>query len=207
MTIFQNYTPFLQCRRACLSVIRQTWEKHNGVNEEKGIKRPRWSEGQLGKEKLLRIPDVFPVFNAREREESERKWEWVCVREREREKGRKRVENILWHLWGPKGRWLSGKTFSLFGGQKCAVGRSGGEIKLKNSKVAAVLKFSSFLMNRHLCFFFYIFFFPSRYLFQQDKFYDCSYDTGDMSVQCGRKASVFLPWVSGFFLKNSPNLP
>lgn len=27
----------------------------------------------------------------------------------------------------------------------------------------------------------------AQYLFQQDKFYDVSYDTGDKSVQCGRK--------------------
>ena len=29
------------------------------------------------------------------------------------------------------------------------------------------------------------------YLFQQDKFYDVSYDTGDKSVQCGRKVDAF----------------
>ena len=27
----------------------------------------------------------------------------------------------------------------------------------------------------------------ASYLFQQDKFYDVSYDTGDKSLQCGRK--------------------
>lgn len=27
----------------------------------------------------------------------------------------------------------------------------------------------------------------AQYLFQQDKFYDVSYDTGDKSIQCGRK--------------------
>ena len=33
----------------------------------------------------------------------------------------------------------------------------------------------------------------AQYLFQQDKFYDVSYDTGDKSVQCGRKVrSIFL---------------
>ena len=31
----------------------------------------------------------------------------------------------------------------------------------------------------------------AQYLFQQDKFYDISYDTGDKSVQCGRKVIVF----------------
>lgn len=30
----------------------------------------------------------------------------------------------------------------------------------------------------------------AQYLFQQDKFYDISYDTGDKSVQCGRKVCI-----------------
>lgn len=30
----------------------------------------------------------------------------------------------------------------------------------------------------------------AQYLFQQDKFYDVSYDTGDKSVQCGRKVML-----------------
>ncbi|XP_037037478.1 cysteine sulfinic acid decarboxylase [Bradysia coprophila] len=33
------------------------------------------------------------------------------------------------------------------------------------------------------------------YLFQQDKFYDVSYDTGDKSVQCGRKVDAFKLWL------------
>ncbi|XP_044256502.1 acidic amino acid decarboxylase GADL1 isoform X1 [Tribolium madens] len=33
------------------------------------------------------------------------------------------------------------------------------------------------------------------YLFQQDKFYDVSYDTGDKSIQCGRKVDGFKLWV------------
>ncbi|XP_055541716.1 acidic amino acid decarboxylase GADL1 isoform X2 [Wyeomyia smithii] len=33
------------------------------------------------------------------------------------------------------------------------------------------------------------------YLFQQDKFYDISYDTGDKSVQCGRKVDAFKVWL------------
>ncbi len=36
------------------------------------------------------------------------------------------------------------------------------------------------------------------YLFQQDKFYDVSYDSGDKSVQCGRKSDAFQIW---FMLK------
>lgn len=35
----------------------------------------------------------------------------------------------------------------------------------------------------------------AHYLFQQDKFYDVSYDTGDKSVQCGRKVDVFKFWL------------
>ncbi|KAF2359130.1 Pyridoxal phosphate-dependent decarboxylase [Trinorchestia longiramus] len=34
----------------------------------------------------------------------------------------------------------------------------------------------------------------ASYLFQQDKFYDVSYDTGDMSVQCGRKGDALKVW-------------
>ncbi|XP_071941824.1 cysteine sulfinic acid decarboxylase-like [Antedon mediterranea] len=35
----------------------------------------------------------------------------------------------------------------------------------------------------------------ARYLFQQDKFYDMSYDTGDKSIQCGRKVDAFKVWL------------
>ena len=35
------------------------------------------------------------------------------------------------------------------------------------------------------------YFAPKWTLFQQDKFYDVSYDTGDKSVQCGRKVDAF----------------
>lgn len=35
----------------------------------------------------------------------------------------------------------------------------------------------------------------AHYLFQQDKFYDVSYDTGDKSIQCGRKVDVFKFWL------------
>lgn len=35
----------------------------------------------------------------------------------------------------------------------------------------------------------------AKYLFQQDKNYDVSYDTGDMSIQCGRKVDVFKLWL------------
>ncbi len=31
----------------------------------------------------------------------------------------------------------------------------------------------------------------ANYLFQQDKFYDVNYDTGDKSMQCGRKTDAF----------------
>lgn len=35
----------------------------------------------------------------------------------------------------------------------------------------------------------------AQYLFQQDKFYDVSYDIGDKSIQCGRKIDVFKFWL------------
>lgn len=35
----------------------------------------------------------------------------------------------------------------------------------------------------------------ATYLFQQDKFYNVAYDTGDKSVQCGRKVDVFKFWL------------
>merc|ERR1712156_120358 len=38
----------------------------------------------------------------------------------------------------------------------------------------------------------------ATYLFQQDKFYDASADSGDKSVQCGRKTDAFKIW---FMLK------
>ncbi|XP_028156365.1 glutamate decarboxylase 1-like isoform X2 [Ostrinia furnacalis] len=35
----------------------------------------------------------------------------------------------------------------------------------------------------------------AKYLFHQDKFYDVSYDTGDKSLQCGRKIDAFKLWM------------
>ncbi|KAL5007987.1 hypothetical protein ScPMuIL_013568 [Solemya velum] len=35
----------------------------------------------------------------------------------------------------------------------------------------------------------------ARYLFQQDKFYDVSYDTGDKAIQCGRKVDALKLWM------------
>lgn len=35
----------------------------------------------------------------------------------------------------------------------------------------------------------------ATYLFQQDKFYDTSYDTGDKSLSCGRKVDAFKFWL------------
>ncbi|EGI69245.1 PREDICTED: cysteine sulfinic acid decarboxylase-like [Acromyrmex echinatior] len=35
----------------------------------------------------------------------------------------------------------------------------------------------------------------AKYLFQQDKFYDVSWDTGDKSVQCGRKVDAMKFWL------------
>nr|XP_019600790.1 PREDICTED: acidic amino acid decarboxylase GADL1 isoform X3 [Rhinolophus sinicus] len=36
----------------------------------------------------------------------------------------------------------------------------------------------------------------ASYLFQQDKFYDVSYDTGDKSIQCSRRADAFKFWMT-----------
>ncbi|CAD5113582.1 DgyrCDS2745 [Dimorphilus gyrociliatus] len=38
----------------------------------------------------------------------------------------------------------------------------------------------------------------ASYLFQPDRYYDVAYDSGDMSIQCGRKADAFKAW---FILK------
>ncbi|CAL1549126.1 unnamed protein product, partial [Lymnaea stagnalis] len=35
----------------------------------------------------------------------------------------------------------------------------------------------------------------ATYLFQKDKVYDTSYDTGDMSIQCGRNNDIFKLWL------------
>ena len=35
----------------------------------------------------------------------------------------------------------------------------------------------------------------AAYLFQKDKMYDTSFDTGDKSVQCGRKVDGFKLWL------------
>lgn len=35
----------------------------------------------------------------------------------------------------------------------------------------------------------------ASYLFQQDKFYDVNYDTGDKSLQCSRKPDAFKFWL------------
>lgn len=35
----------------------------------------------------------------------------------------------------------------------------------------------------------------ATYLFQEDKFYDASFDSGDKSIQCGRKVDVFKLWL------------
>jgi glutamate/tyrosine decarboxylase-like PLP-dependent enzyme len=35
----------------------------------------------------------------------------------------------------------------------------------------------------------------AQYLFQNDKNYDVAYDTGDMSIQCGRKNDILKLWM------------
>jgi len=46
------------------------------------------------------------------------------------------------------------------------------------------------------------------YLFQQDKHYDLSFDTGDSTIQCGRHVDVFKLWLAWrakvrFYLKEN----
>jgi len=36
----------------------------------------------------------------------------------------------------------------------------------------------------------------ATYLFQQDKHYDLTYDTGDKAIQCGRHNDVFKLWLA-----------
>lgn len=36
----------------------------------------------------------------------------------------------------------------------------------------------------------------ATYLFQQDKFYDVNFDTGDKSIQCGRKGDALKLWLT-----------
>ncbi|VEL37497.1 unnamed protein product [Protopolystoma xenopodis] len=35
----------------------------------------------------------------------------------------------------------------------------------------------------------------AEYLFQKDKQYDTSYDTGDKAIQCGRRNDIFKLWL------------
>lgn len=36
----------------------------------------------------------------------------------------------------------------------------------------------------------------AEYLFQQDKQYDLEYDTGDKTIQCGRRNDIFKLWLT-----------
>lgn len=49
----------------------------------------------------------------------------------------------------------------------------------------------------------------AQYLFQQDKYYDVSYDTGDKSIQCGRKVNktlILCTFVYFLFVVNRLNV-
>lgn len=46
--------------------------------------------------------------------------------------------------------------------------------------------FQSLLLEAHSA--------QAKYLFQQDKFYDVSYDIGDKSIQCSRKVDALKIW-------------
>lgn len=64
------------------------------------------------------------------------------------------------------------------------------------------------MSNITICLSFFYFFFSQKdllkrcysanasYLFQQDKFYDVSYDTGDKSIQCSRRPDAFKFWMA-----------
>jgi len=47
----------------------------------------------------------------------------------------------------------------------------------------------------------------AQYLFQKDKFYDTTYDTGDKHIQCGRRADVFKFWFMWKAKVRSPPTP
>ncbi|GBP74161.1 Cysteine sulfinic acid decarboxylase [Eumeta japonica] len=49
-----------------------------------------------------------------------------------------------------------------------------------------LVKHRQVLKDAHSC--------NAQYLFQKDKFYDTSYDTGDKHIQCGRRADVLKFW-------------
>lgn len=51
------------------------------------------------------------------------------------------------------------------------------------------------LLTRHKGLLQETFGFGASYLFQQDKFYDVSYDMGDKTIQCGRKVDAFKFWL------------
>ncbi|XP_070536514.1 cysteine sulfinic acid decarboxylase-like isoform X2 [Ptychodera flava] len=57
------------------------------------------------------------------------------------------------------------------------------------------LQCSAFLMNGNIGLMHEAHCAGARYLFQQDKFYDISYDTGDKVIQCGRKVDAFKLWL------------
>uniref|UniRef100_A0A3Q2P5S8 Glutamate decarboxylase like 1 n=1 Tax=Fundulus heteroclitus TaxID=8078 RepID=A0A3Q2P5S8_FUNHE len=59
----------------------------------------------------------------------------------------------------------------------------------------ATLQCSAFLVRDKSCLLQRCHCAGASYLFQQDKFYDVSYDTGDKSVQCSRKPDAFKFWL------------
>ncbi|KAK2844058.1 hypothetical protein Q5P01_010717 [Channa striata] len=59
----------------------------------------------------------------------------------------------------------------------------------------ASLQCSAFLVRDKTCLLQHCHSARASYLFQQDKFYDVSYDTGDKSVQCSRKPDAFKFWL------------
>lgn len=60
---------------------------------------------------------------------------------------------------------------------------------LKLNSLVIFLSFSKDLLKKCYCA-------KASYLFQQDKFYDVSYDTGDKSIQCSRRPDAFKFWMT-----------
>ncbi|XP_064640438.1 cysteine sulfinic acid decarboxylase-like isoform X2 [Lineus longissimus] len=63
-------------------------------------------------------------------------------------------------------------------------------------KMLGIPQQCSAFLTRHQGLLKQVFSADARYLFQQDKFYDVSYDTGDASIQCARKIDVLKFWLS-----------
>ncbi|XP_017854929.2 cysteine sulfinic acid decarboxylase [Drosophila busckii] len=102
-----------------------------------------------------------------------------------------RKHNMWLHVdaaWGG-GALMSKKYRHLLKGIECADSVTWNPHKL----LAASQQCSTFL-TRHAQILSQCHSTNAAYLFQKDKFYDTSFDTGDKHIQCGRRADVFKFW-------------